>query len=798
MKRLYIIIGIIILTGCASYSAINFDKLYGKAKPHDRVVASVPSDHVDYWSDVKPVLNNRCVVCHGCYDAPCQLKTTAIEGLDRGASKRKVYHASRLKHASLTRLFEDANSVDEWREKDFFPVLNEHKNIAEANKEAGLMYQLLALKEKNPLPVTTDNLLPKELTMGYDRKEICATPNEMHRYTEKNPLWGMPYALPGLNPVEQSTLKTWLEQGARYTPRQKISAVYQLEIDKWEALLNGESTKEKLISRYIYEHLYIGHLYFDGLDVDGLVPTFFKLVRSATPPGEPLEQIATRRPYDAPGVELVYYRIVPELETVVVKTHLPYRLDAIRMQRWQALFFNDSYEVSKLPGYDKTISANPFITFQQLPMESRYKFMLDEAQFTIMNFIKGPVCRGQVAINVIKDHFWVFFIDPNLSINDDYSDFIDVDAKQLALPSAEGDIYMPLTNWNKYAGKVKQSIRNREHFLLDHFKSKEDVGGTKIDLDLDLIWNGEMDDGTSNTNAALTIFRHSDNASVYKGMVGQPPQTAWIIGYPLLEKIHYLLVAGYDVYGNAGHQLLSRLYMDFLRMDGESNFLTFLPKEAMIKERENWYRKANPKVMQYLSSPLFESQISTAIDYTTPNPKQELYAMLAKHLGPALSKTHSLNTINNRKKVSELTRLASFKGKNTALLSEMTVIKIMGKNNKNHFVSVTKNNAHINITSLFSENKNLIPEENTVTVAYGLIGSYPNTFMRVAENDLSEFVDQLLSISTPSDYAILLDDYGVRRTTLDFWQYSDELHQFFYKLNPVEYGYLDYNRLENR
>jgi hypothetical protein len=70
--------------------------------------------------------------------------------------------------------------------------------------------------------------------------------------------------------------------------------------------------------------------------------------------------------------------------------------------------------------------------------------------------------------------------------------------------------------------------------------------------------------------------------------------------------------------------------------------------------------------------------------------------------------------------------------------------------------------------------------------------------MRVAENDLSEFVDQLLSISTPSDYAILLDDYGVRRTTLDFWQYSDELHQFFYKLNPVEYGYLDYNRLENR
>ena len=38
--------------------------------------------------------------------------------------------------------------------------------------------------------------------------------------------------------------------------------------------------------------------------------------------------------------------------------------------------------------------------------------MLDEAQFTIMGFIKGPVCRGQVALNVIEDHFWVGFVAP--------------------------------------------------------------------------------------------------------------------------------------------------------------------------------------------------------------------------------------------------------------------------------------------------------------------------------------------------------------------------------------------------
>ena len=52
-----------------------------------------------------------------------------------------------------------------------------------------------------------------------------------------------------------------------------------------------------------------------------------------------------------------------------------------------------------------------------------------------------------------------------------------------------------------------------------------------------------------------TIFRHFDSASVVKGLVGEPPKTAWVIGYPLLERIYYLLVAGYDVWGNTPHQL---------------------------------------------------------------------------------------------------------------------------------------------------------------------------------------------------------------------------------------------------
>lgn len=39
----------------------------------------------------------------------------------------------------------------------------------------------------------------------------------------------------------------------------------------------------------------------------------------------------------------------------------------------------------------------------------------------------------------------------------------------------------------------------------------------------------------------------------------------------------YLQVAGYNVFDNMRHQLNTRLCMDFLRMEGEYMFLSYLP-----------------------------------------------------------------------------------------------------------------------------------------------------------------------------------------------------------------------------
>ncbi len=80
---------------------------------------------VNFEQQVKPILEQRCVVCHGCYDAPCQLKLSSVAGLLRGASEERVYEPKRLGNMQPTRLFVDAKTTEEWRDRGFTPVLNE-------------------------------------------------------------------------------------------------------------------------------------------------------------------------------------------------------------------------------------------------------------------------------------------------------------------------------------------------------------------------------------------------------------------------------------------------------------------------------------------------------------------------------------------------------------------------------------------------------------------------------------------------------------------------------------------------
>ena len=770
-----------LVAGCATLAMREFDQRFGPPDPQRFDVPAQPPGGMSYRKDIQPILERRCVVCHGCYDAPCQLKLTAWQGVARGSSKVPVYDADRLLEAPPTRLFEDALLPSQWRQLGFAPVLNERDPGAENNLAASVLYRSLLLKRAHPLPASP--LPPGALDLSPDRAHSCPRIEEFADYAASHPLAGMPYGLPAISEREFATLGRWLEAGAPYEGDEPLTPAQQQLVRTWETFLNGDSNPQRLMSRYLYEHLFLGQLSFDT-DPQRRA---FRIVRSATPPGRPPAVIATRRPYDDPGVARVYYRLVPENETLLAKTHMPYLLGAGRMAKFRDWFLDPAFPVQSLPGYAVATSANPFAAFRDLPLEGRYRFLLDEAEFFVMNFIKGPVCRGQLALDVIEDRFWVFFVDPRAGASASVAEFLAGERRDLRLPAEWGSTAPILTPWLEYSRLEQQYLRAKSEAL-------EQAAAKGMKIDLSLIWAG---DG-GNANAALTVFRHFDSASVVKGLVGEVPKTAWVVDYPLLERIYYLLVAGYDVYGNAGHQLNSRLYMDFLRMEGEFNFLVLLPLPARRPTAEHWYRGAPQAVTDYVYGRNAHFDRPNHIAYRSGDPQRELYEMLRARLTPVLGTRFELAAVADATLRRNLQALGAARGAGLAFMPEVIFLRVGEQGRAAQYFSVLRDTAHKNVAHVFKEAQELVPEENRLTVVPGFVAAYPNALFSVRPGEVAAFAAAVAALESETDYRRLADRFAIRRTDPAFWAASDELLAAYAAWAPAEAGLFDYSRLENR
>ncbi len=137
-----------IVAACTSITSLKLDERFGPSDParFDRPSQSAVGAP-NYWHDVRPVLDRRCVTCHACYDAPCQLNLTSYAGLARGATEREVYASARILPENPTRLGIDAQTTVGWRQLGFFPVLNERHQSSEANRVASVMHRMLTMKQ---------------------------------------------------------------------------------------------------------------------------------------------------------------------------------------------------------------------------------------------------------------------------------------------------------------------------------------------------------------------------------------------------------------------------------------------------------------------------------------------------------------------------------------------------------------------------------------------------------------------------------------------------------------------------
>jgi len=412
--------------------------------------------------------------------------------------------------------------------------------------------------------------------------------------------------------------------------------------------------------------------------------------------------------------------------------------------------------------------------------------MLDEAEFFIMNFIKGPVCRGQTALNVIDDRFWVFFLDPKVSADDTAAQLLARQAEDLRLPAAEGSDARVI-GWRDLAQRQDRALAAKNEFLNQRF-------GAAAKLDLSAIWDG---DG-HNASAALTVFRHFDSASVVKGLVGDRPKTAWVLGYALFERIYYLLVTGYDPFASVGHQLHSRLYMDFMRMEGESNLLMFLPKAVREPKRDFWYRGASDEVKAYLGGSKNQLEPETGISYRSADAQREFFDLVARRLAPVLDRRFDLAAVADAPLRASLQVLSALRGASLSWLPESVVLRVDDAPRAPRYFSILRNTGRSNVAHLLKEASSLLPDENTLTVVPGFIGAYPNAILRATPAQLPELVAAIGMLDSEADYTALADRFVIRRTSPDFWAASDAMLDAYARLAPLEAGLLDYSRLENR
>jgi len=743
--------------------------------------AGNPPPAISYTRDIQPIFTEKCVACHACYDSACQLNLGSGEGALRGASKVPVYDGERRQAADPTRLFYDASGQRAWQRKGFYSVIDAQ------GSQAALMARMLELGHRTPLQPNAK--LPEGIVLGLSRDNSCPMPEQFNEYAATHPREGMPLAVTGLTDLQYQTLQRWLAAGAPIDQQALAPSVAEaLQVVQWENLLNAPGARESLVGRWLFEHWFLAHVYFKG----GEPGHFFQWVRSRTPTGQPIDLINTRRPNDDPGTR-IYYRLWPVQGVIVHKTHITYGLSAAKMARIKSLFYNGNWQVSALPGYGPERRANPFSTFEAIPAQARYQFMLDNAEYFVRTFIRGPVCRGQIATDVIRDNFWALFQAPEHDLYITDPNYRGQATPLLAMPGQNDDVGSVVSLWLDYRDK-----RNEYEAL------RRDSYAELPAPSWSTLWAG-------NDNALLSIFRHFDSASVTKGLIGEVPQTMWLFDFPLLERTYYQLAVNFDVFGNVSHQAQTRLYFDLIRNGAEQNFLRLMPADSREAYLDDWYQ-AGGKFKMWLDYEAIDDDKPTALKLDEKDPKGDFSQQLLARYGELNARPDPINrcegaycsrpnidpTLQNAEQA--LSRLVSRPAAGLKVidqLPEATMLRIETAGGRREIYSLMRNRAHSNVAFLLGEENRYQPGLDTLTMYPGVLSSYPNFIFNVPAGQVPAFVDAMESAPDAAAFERIVERWGIRRSHPQFWEYFHDLSRYIQETDPVEAGVLDMNRYQN-
>jgi hypothetical protein len=618
-----------------------------------------------------------------------------------------------------------------------------------------------------------------------------ATPKALDAFLEANPAAGMPFGLPAISSADLEKLAAWVANGSPGPTRKELEqagvVTGKAAVAEWEEFLNEPDPRNRLVARYIFDHVFQASIVLEESPGD-----FFRLVRSSTPASrtatgatgtpisidQPAQIIDTPLPYDDPysyaKVDRFWYRLQKVTAPRVQKNHFVWRLNKASLAHLKDLFLGREWDATQDMNPPWGV-GNPFRVFRAIPAEARSLFLLENAEVIVGGITYGPVCLGQTATYAVKDHFWVYFLDPHYD------------------PSVQNP-ELGLETWSTMMDRLP--VGNAE-YAEAYAKAQRKL--TPEGLTIDAVWNG----GRKNPNAWLTVLRHETNVSVMKGRQGGIPRSQWLVSYSGLERLYYDTVASYKYWGGDLGKLDTLLFFNFLRQEMEDNFLVLLPQKDRDPIRQRWSQGAFGAIGRFVV-PFADRDLPGGVTKDQTRPLLAAVDQIQAHMGPAISgPVDELNPMI-KPKISLRKPIRDYAGwvKAVSLLTGTTAYKfprflpsvVLMRLNNGHdsrVYSLIANRVYKTQFDLFFQNGEALPDEYTLSVYPTIVGGFPNLFIELDLAQAPAFLKELRSVQTLDDWNALRNRYGVLRNSARFWSALDWFNDWNFKNRGEQAGHLD-------
>ena len=547
--------------------------------------------HDEYLDNIQSILSRRCVACHSCTSAPCQINLTSYEGVVRGMSKDNPWGKSTSGDEIPRARIDDHYSVAKLRSIGFYDIVKDTGDPVR-NAEESIMYLALDNGEQNNFPgtFTEDHVRKLGLYQESEVRQCPVNPVEYTKFKTNYPGYGMPFGCPSVEPEYADLLRNWIRGGAKGpspAAQASLSSPIQTSHSKkhpkelviqFENYLNQDALAKQAVARYIYEHAAVWNLHFKQSPGE-----FYRIVRSRTKAPDKIDLIVTEFFSDAPQdpVKRIYYRLEKLDRVIEMKKHVLWNIDNQTIDQLEKTFFSTNWSLAQLPPY----TLNPFEWFQVIPVRARAKFTREHIQQYTQSIARGYICHGQVPPSFLPDYTWFFMLDPD-------ADPSVVEPKLGLLTYA--DFYIHPREGALHGKSHKDIIFKRQEIYNAAFEQilrkirPEGLGPEDI-------WKGDFIYG----------LRHETSVEFFWGSQKLIPgytRHISVLSYSDVEKLYYRLGLHFKWWGTNSHKAEAYNYGIYSIIHAEDIFLSLNPDQRQRTELRNHFTSST-------GQSLFKSQV---------------------------------------------------------------------------------------------------------------------------------------------------------------------------------------------